>query len=128
LLRQNHNNAKQDSTILWSKSMTANTPLALLHGRPSTPVQTTASQIGNWTGSETLADYGKLTFQMSSGGRAVMRDAKETSEGTWQQSGNQVTLRFYNGRVVYTGTVNGSNLSGSANNGRTQWNFTMRRS
>lgn len=123
LLRQNRNNAKQDSTILWSKSMTANTPLALLQGRTST-----ATQTGNWIGSETLADYGKLTFQMNPGGRAVMIDAKETSEGTWQQTGNQITLRFYDGRVVYTGTLNGSSLSGSASNGRTQWNFTVRRS
>jgi uncharacterized caspase-like protein len=34
LLRQSNNNAKQDSTILWSRSMSAGSPLALLRSGP----------------------------------------------------------------------------------------------
>jgi pilus assembly protein CpaB len=80
-----------------------------------------------WSGSETLAGYHKLTFHLLPGQKAVMDDRDGSHDGTWVQSGNQITLRFYSGSVVYTGTVNGSAMSGTAFNGRTRWNWTVSR-
>ena len=63
---------------------------------------------------ETLPGYGKLSFALYSNGRAVMTDANSTAEGLWRQQGDQYTLSFENGAVVYTGALNGATLSGSA--------------
>jgi hypothetical protein len=65
-------------------------------------------------GTETLPGYGKLSFKTYKNGRAVMVDAKSTTEGIWRKQGNQFTLSFADGAVVYTGTLNGATLSGTA--------------
>ena len=52
--------------------------------------------------------FGQLTFRFLAGSRVAMVDSSGTSEGTWSQKGNQLTLRFNSGRVVYTGTLNGA--------------------
>jgi TPR repeat protein len=80
---------------------------------------------GQWEGSETLAGFGKLSFTMLPKGKAVMDDARESTEGSWRQEGDQFTLTF-GGRVVYTGTLQGGTLSGTASNGKAKWNWTVR--
>jgi hypothetical protein len=81
-----------------------------------------------WDGDEDLAGYGALTFHMWRDGKAVMIDARETLEGTWTRDGKTVTLRFREGRIIYTGTINGDTISGTARDNRSRWNFSVRRS
>ena len=84
-----------------------------------------------WAGSETLPGYGKLSFAMYPGGRVIMVDARDTLEGIWRKQDNEYTLSFSNGSVVYTGTVNGATLSGTANapgarqEAMRSWNWTV---
>jgi len=129
LLKQRGMKDKQDSLVAWSPSISENLVVAatkqvavLPEVKPPIPVE---QGTGPWVGSENLSGFGKLSFTMNPGGKAVMVDAKERSEGTWQQKGKQFTLRFYGGRVVYTGTLNGSTLSGTANNGKSNWTWTV---
>jgi len=124
LLRQKGMNKKQESQVTWSPSIPGNMVLALASFQPN-PQVTTNPQATQWTGSETLAGFGSLTFQFLTGGRVVMFDAKSTSEGTWRRDGQKVSLFFSGGRVVYTGTLNGSTLSGTAHNERTTWSFSV---
>ena len=78
-----------------------------------------------WVGSETLPGFGKLTFTMFSGSKAVMVDAASRVEGTWKQNGNQFTLSFGDGGVVYSGTLSGGTLSGTATSGKSNWKWTV---
>ena len=64
-----------------------------------------------WTGTESLPGFGKLTFAFRANGAATMIDAKGQTEGTWTQTGNEVTINF-NG-CVYQGRINGQMLAGS---------------
>jgi hypothetical protein len=80
-----------------------------------------------WVGSESLGGYGKLEFRFQANGQAVMIDSDGTHNGIFMVQGNTVTLRFYEGTVVYTGTINGSTLSGTATNGQATWNFSVTR-
>jgi hypothetical protein len=125
LLKQAGNNAKQDSAVAWSPNFKGNTPLAMV--KKSSTVPTNGPSLARqWTGSENLSGFGRLSFTLNGGGQAVMVDAHQSWEGTWHQSGDTITLRFDNGRVVYTGTLSGTNLSGSATNGRTSWTWNVR--
>jgi hypothetical protein len=78
-------------------------------------------------GSENLQGYSGLTFSLYSGDKAVMRDARSTEQGAWSQNGNQITLTFFGGTVVYRGVLNGNSISGSATNGRTSWSWGVSR-
>jgi hypothetical protein len=78
-----------------------------------------------WTGSEDLARYGDLSFEVFGGGRVLMTDTDGVHEGTWRQSGGTVTLYFYEGKVVYSGSLRGNVLSGTARNDRTTWNWSV---
>jgi hypothetical protein len=78
-----------------------------------------------WTGSEDLANYGELSFEVFGGGRVLMTDTDGVHEGTWRQAGGVVTLYFYEGKVVYSGTLRGAVLSGTARNDRTTWNWSV---
>src|SRR5262249_9271940 len=131
LLRQRGLKADQDGECDWSLSVSDGLKLAVAGPRgpkvaeappPKAPAKVpaprlppvpgpgvpaaTAKLVGSlWVGSETLPGFGKLSFEFIDARQVVMVDAKETAEGTWSQKGNQVTLRFYGGRVVYTGTL-----------------------
>lgn len=59
-----------------------------------------------WSGSETLGGYGPLRFAFSGSG-VTMYDKDGATSGTWVQNGPSITMRFYGGRVVYTGTIEG---------------------
>ena len=137
LLRKNNNNKQQDSSTFFSKSISPNMPLALLRPRvitttvnlPQPPASRPVAQASAvFMGGETLPGFGPLTFEMFGGGRAVMVDAKERSEGVWQQNGTQVTLQFSGGRVVYTGNLTNKLITGTATNGQASWSWSVARS
>ncbi len=79
----------------------------------------------SWDGSETLAGYGDLTFHFHADGAVTMSDADGESCGTWRQCGCQVTLAFHGGRVIYSGTVSGDCMWGTARNCRTCWRWNL---
>ena len=112
LMRLHKNEAKQDAEVAWSPSMSGATTFAMT---PATRV---------FSGRETLARYGTLSFRCYVGGRVQMTDNDGTTEGVWQQSHGIITLRF--GSVVYTGRVNGRAISGTAVNGAARWTFAVR--
>ncbi len=80
-----------------------------------------------WTGSENLAGFGELSFRFEAEGKAVMKDAKTAVNGTWSQTGNQVTISFNN--CVYQGTLQDDKLTGTArySMGEAQWTFSVTR-
>ena len=112
LLRQAHNNGKQDAVVAWSRSMSDDTTFAV---RPAARV---------WRGSENLASYGGLSFRCFNDGTVQMQDKDGMTEGQWKQANGVMT--FHVGGVVYTGRVNGNTISGTAVNGGTRWTFTVR--
>ncbi|MGF1581357.1 MAG: trypsin-like peptidase domain-containing protein [Gemmataceae bacterium] len=80
-----------------------------------------------WSGSETLENFGALTFQFLANGTAIMIDTAGRSQGTWTLQGNQVTIRFNNGQIVYVGTVSGNTMTGGAANSKGgSWRFTLK--
>lgn len=95
--------------------------------REKRAVQTNSIVDTTWTGSESLAEFGKLTFKFEADGQAVMIDARSTVNGAWTQDGDQVTITFAN--CVYQGAIKGQTLSGNAHfvtEDRT-WTFTVTR-
>lgn len=92
------------------------------------PVQPARINLVNstWSGTENLANYGKLTFQFHGNGVATMIDSDGSTRGTWNQNGNSVTLTFHNGTVTYTGRINGRTMAGNANiNQGSTWQFNL---
>ena len=80
----------------------------------------------SWSGNETLPGYDRLSFRFNQGGQAVMMDNDGNSQGSWNQTGTNVTLTF--GDVVYSGTIQGNRIQGTARNGRgQQWNWSVGR-
>ena len=78
--------------------------------------QTSSLAGTNWSGSDTLPGFGKLSFRFLSNIQVVMIDAKETARGSFVHTGNNVTLTF-GGGIIYNGRINGNVMSGTANNG-----------
>ncbi|MCI0685059.1 MAG: caspase family protein [Gemmataceae bacterium] len=124
---------KQDCIVAWSPSISKDAPLAyagkvVASETPKTPAETPS----RWSGDETLPGYGKLSFAMYPSGRVVMVDARDTMEGIWRKQDNVFTLAFANGSVVYTGTLDGAVLSGTATSPSPRqqamrtWNWTVR--
>lgn len=60
----------------------------------------------DWSGYETLGGYGNLRFVFTNSG-VTMYDKDGATPGTWQQNGESLTMWFYNGTVVYSGTIQG---------------------
>lgn len=79
----------------------------------------------SYVGTETLTGYNRLAFDLHANGRATMHDADGTTHGSWEASGTNVTLRFYNGTVVYVGSWNGDSLAGAAANAKTTWRWNL---
>jgi hypothetical protein len=83
-----------------------------------------------WTGRETLAGFGSLTFEFEQGGNVTMIDAKETVPGRYTRRGASVTLSFFNGQAVYTGQISGKKMSGTARSaaaGTWKWQVSIER-
>lgn len=115
LLIAARSNNKQNAIVTWSSSLSKETTLASAGKAPLVAAKALPKEAPRrFTGTEALPGYGKLTFEMYSNGRAIMVDAKSTTEGIWRQEGTQITLSFANGAVIYTGTLNGATLSGTA--------------
>jgi hypothetical protein len=155
LLRQKGIAAEQDGECDWSLSISDSMKLAVAGPRvaerdpvppaervlPKDRVPPDAGRVPpvgkrpgalagtEWAGNEELKGYGKLRFEFRAGSRVLMVDAAGSVEGTWSRKGDRVTLWFYDGRVVYTGTLGDGALSGTARNQRTswEWNVTLRR-
>jgi S1-C subfamily serine protease len=77
-----------------------------------------------WSGNETLAGYGKLTFQFITNRDVIMLDNDGSSRGSFIHTGNSVKLVF-GGGVLYNGNVNGNTMSGSATNGQNNWTWNL---
>ena len=91
-------------------------------GNPGGDGQLTGS---SWTGGETLRQYGALSFRFNAGGQATMTDRDGNVNGSWAQTGNSVTLKFYGNTVTYTGTMQGNKISGTASNGKDNWTWDV---
>lgn len=76
-----------------------------------------------WSGSEDLKGFGKLSFQFGAGAQVTMFDVEGVTPGNFTLNGNSVTLQFPGG-VSYTGTVDGTTMSGTATNGANNWTWT----
>jgi uncharacterized caspase-like protein len=117
LLLAARNKNVQDPIVTWSPSLSKDTVVAYAdkNAAVKTPVAALPTETPRrFAGEETLAGYGNLSFAMYSNGRVVMADAKSTTHGIWRQHGTQFTLSFSDGAVVYTGTLDGAVLSGTA--------------
>ena len=95
-----------------------------------TPNYGNLNQTG-WSGNEMLAGYGPLHFSFMGSDRVVMIDADRVPRpGTYSIAHGQVTMRFFEGRVVYMGRIDGSlqtgaTIRGMASNGGEQWQFAV---
>lgn len=78
-----------------------------------------------WKGKEDLGGYGDVSFAFRADKTVTMTDKDGESEGKWQLVGNQLTMFFYDGNVVYTGKVAGKVIDGRASNGRSQWKWNV---
>jgi hypothetical protein len=123
LLAQRGMKQEQDGECDWSLSVREDLRLAVAKKRSAPPPSAEVV----WSGVEGLAGYGKLAFRFLDDRRVVMEDRDGSTEGAWELKRNTVTLRFYNGSVVYTGTLRQAVLSGTATNGRTTWSWTVTR-
>ncbi len=75
-----------------------------------------------WTGPS--ADGATMLCVFKSGGRMSVSAAP----ATWQQEGSVVTMQINNGYATYTGTIDGSTMSGSASNvAGNQWEWSITR-
>lgn len=94
------------------------------------PVPTPAAGVAGttWSGTESLAGFGNLTFQFLADGKAFMIDAKQKVGGKWAQAGSQVTITF--GDCEYVGTVQGDKMAGKARFTKRdmEWTFSLTRS
>ncbi|MFO0968457.1 MAG: hypothetical protein U0793_23115 [Gemmataceae bacterium] len=80
----------------------------------------------SWAGGETLRGYGRLTFRFGPGKTVDMIDTDGTTPGTYSRSGASVTLQFYDGTVVYSGTLQDNIIHGSGRHGPDSWTFSVR--
>lgn len=79
-----------------------------------------------WVGSETLPGYGRLEFRFEDASRCTMIDARDTVPGTYRLAGSTVTLDFQG--AVYTGTISGQTMSGTARDGKNRpWTWKVNR-
>jgi S1-C subfamily serine protease len=89
------------------------------------PANQTSNLTGStWSGNETLAGYGKLTFQFITNRDVIMLDNDGSTRGSFIHTGNTVKVVF-GGGIVYTGNVNGNSMSGSATNGQNNWTWNL---
>lgn len=110
--------------LLVGVSLAAAQPSALpLAGQDTAKVAGT-----EWNGSESLDQYGKLTFRFTTADEVVMIDAHSQISGSYTQDGAAVRITF--GDCVYEGSINGNVLSGTArftagNNTGVTWTFNV---
>jgi opacity protein-like surface antigen len=82
----------------------------------------------DWNGSESLDQFGKLTFRFDANDQVLMIDEHGEVAGHYSQNGASVQIQFAD--CVYEGVINGNVLSGNArftegqNAGHT-WTFSV---
>jgi hypothetical protein len=81
-----------------------------------------------WVGSEELPGYGPLRFHFVSSEQVLMYDAKEAAPGTWTLTGSSVTMRFFEGGLVFQGNVYSDSMAGLGDNGSERWYWRVMRS
>lgn len=88
----------------------------------------TGSVVSEWRGSQGLSGNGTLAFEFYQGGKAFMLDADGHTTGTWKKDGTRVTLNFKSSKrtSTYTGTIEGTTMSGTSNAAGTEFNWTVR--
>jgi hypothetical protein len=59
-----------------------------------------------WEGGQMLAGNSQVRFVFM-GSTVTMYDRDGATPGTWEQNGLAITMRFHEGTLVYTGTMNG---------------------
>jgi hypothetical protein len=74
-----------------------------------------------WVGTEDLTGYDRLRFSFISSEQVLMYDARETVPGVWRLTGSSITMRFFDGSVVYQGNVYSDAMSGNGDNGADRW-------
>jgi hypothetical protein len=57
-----------------------------------------------------------------------MYDAKEAAPGTWTLTGSSVTMRFFEGGLVFQGNVCSDSMAGLGDNGSERWYWRVMRS
>jgi S1-C subfamily serine protease len=83
-----------------------------------------------WTGKQSLAGLGQLEViflgkNKAGEQRVILDDSRETMQGTYEQADKEVKLKFYKGELTYTGTIQGNQLTGSAKDTGSTWNFSL---
>src|SRR5262249_15073091 len=78
-----------------------------------------------WVGDETLEGYDRLEFRVRPGNEITMIDADGTTEGTYRISGDPIDIDFKG--VVYSGTITGRTMGGTAHNAEGNWIWNVRR-
>jgi hypothetical protein len=108
-------------------ALTAAPALAQTGPPEKTPPQPSSGLVGtDWTGSETLGGFGALTFQFRDQGKAIMIDTQGNWPGTFVQDAQEVTIKFFNGDVIYRGKITGKDMAGSAENkAGGKWTFKV---
>jgi hypothetical protein len=74
-----------------------------------------------WVGTEDLTGYDRLRFSFVSSDEVLMYDARETVPGVWRLTGSSITMRFFDGTVIYQGNVYSDSMSGNGDNGGDRW-------
>lgn len=135
----------QDGEIDYSLSISENLRLAVAgtqvagtnDDRPSVdtptieetnPAPTPESRLtgSNWVGRENLQGFGVLGFAFGANNQVVMIDAQGRSNGEWSMNGDEVTLSFRNGTVIYTGRLQDNVFRGTARGSRgNTWSFAV---
>jgi hypothetical protein len=117
-------NAKRDAEILlWSIKT-----LEQINGQDAKQLLLADT---TWTGSEDLKGSGALTFQLDAKVNVTMIDTDGNRPVKYTLKGDNVTFKFNNQKtniqVVYSGTIAGNGMSGSAQYGAIKWNWNVKK-
>ena len=80
-----------------------------------------------WVGQEERPGFGNLRIVFATSSVVLLFPAKGKALGTWKKNGNEVTLRFMDGGVIYSGTLDGKTIKGSAEDGVQKWAWSVSR-
>ena len=80
-----------------------------------------------WVGQEDRPDSGSLRIVFVTPSIVLMLPAKGKVLGTWTKNGNDVTMRFRDGAVMYSGTLDGRSMKGTAEDGEIRWSWSVTR-
>ena len=98
---------------------------AVVQAQAATPKKGTL--IGTaWTGRETLAGFGDLTFEFEENNNVTMIDAQGANPGRYTRNGALITLTFLDGKAIYNGRINGKTMSGTARSPRGTWSWSVK--